>query len=286
MDEANRPIQDINDTTGMIGIGSMPDLSPVAAFQEQGVRNLIDTKGFIAYHYRHTYNPDRASIPAGVNVNSVEANRYGVMFYDVRQVRVVCQNISMEHRLQSDSVYGFASAVVNVAGLYLDGDKGRVYVRPRDLIVPNPDITEQTSELLEYNPNGELRAKHRIKAVDYLASNTTRYEQGPDFLITTEGTIQWVSTGNRPSGGTAGKILTIVYWFSPVWIAARIPHTLRLLPSNPQGHGAYPRQLYYAPQQVIVNQNHLQDSNEQVDFSGLPLYSGYSDSANVTGGSL
>lgn len=283
MDEANRPIQDINDTTGLIGIGPMADLAPVAAFQEQGVRNLIDTKGFLAYHYRHCYSPDRNSLPAGVNVNSVEANRYGVMFYDVRQVKVVCQNISMEHRLQSDSVYGFASAVVNVAGLYLDGDKGRVYVRPRDLIVPNPNITEQTTELLEFNPNGELRAKHKIKGVDYLATNTTRYEQGPDFLITLDGTIQWVSTGNRPS---PNQILSIVYWFSPVWIATRIPHTLRLIPSNQQGHGAYPRQLYYAPQQVIVTQNHLQDAASQVDFSGLPLYSGYADSGNVNGGSL
>jgi len=281
--EANLPIQDINDTTGLIGVGSMPDLAPVAAFQEQGVRNLIDTKGFLAYHYRHCYSPDRASLPAGVNVNTVEANKYGVMFYDIRQVKVVCQNISMEHRLQSDSVYGFASAVVNVAGLYLDGDKGRVYVRPRDLIVPNPDITEQTTELLEYNPNGDLRAKHKIKNVDYLASSTMRFEQGPDFIISLEGAIQWVSSGNKP---LPKQILTVVYWFSPVWIASRIPHTLRLLPSNQSGHGGLPRQLYYAPQQVIVTQNHLQDSNEQIDFSGLPLYSGYADTNNVSGGSL
>jgi hypothetical protein len=185
--------------------------------------------------------------------------------------------------LQSDSVYGFASAVVNVAGIYMDGDKGRVYVRPRDLIVPNPDITEQTTELLEYNPAGDLRAKHRIKGVDYLASVTTRYEYGPDFLITKDGIIQWVNGGNKPF---PGQILTIVYWFSPVWVVSRVSHTLRFIPSNPQGHGAYPRQLYYAPQQVIVNQNHLQDTNEMVDFSGLPIYSGYADTPNTTGGSL
>ena len=277
------PIEDLNDTSGLVGVGPIPDLSPVGAFQEQGVRNLIDTKGFLAFHYRHCFSPDRKSLPAGVNVNSLEANRYGVMFYEIRQVKIVAQQLTMEYRLQSDSVYGFCSAVVNVAGLYFDGAKERVYVRPKDLIVPNPTITEQTSELLEYNPNGDLRAKHRIKGVDYLATTSLRFEEGPDFVITPEGTLQWTSTGNKP---LPGAILTIVYWFNPVWIVSRVPHTLRLIPSNEQGHGSFPRKLFYAPQQVLINQNHLQDPNEQVDFSGLPLYSGVADTVNVTGGSI
>ena len=277
------PIQDMNSTPGLAGVGPIPDLAPVGAFQEQGVRNLIDSKGFLAYHYRHCYSPDRNSLPAGVNVASVEANRYGVMFYEVRKVRVVMQALSMEHRLQSDSVYGYASAVVNVNGVYMDGAQERVYVRPRDLIVANPTITEQTTELLEYSPTGDMRAKHRVLGVDYLASVTVRFEQGPDFVITPEGTIHWTSTGNKPS---PGQILTAVYWFSPVWVVTRVPHTLRLIPSNPEGNGAYPRKLYYAPQQIIVSQNHLQDPAEQVDFSGLPLYASYGDTPNTMGGSI
>lgn len=276
------PIEDLNSTSGFVGVGPIPDLAPVGAFQEQGVRNLIDTKGYLAFHYRHCYSPDRNSLPAGVNVNSVEANRYGVMFYDIRAVKVVMQNLTMEHRLQSDSVYGFASAVVNVAGMYLDGAQERVYVRPRDLIVANPTITEQMTELIEFNPNGDTRLKHKVKGVDYCASVTTRYEQGPDFEITPEGLVRWVGS-SRPF---PNQVLAFVYWFSPVWVVTRVPHTLRLIPSNPEGHGAYPRRLFYAPQQVIVTQNHLQDTAEQVDFSGLPNYAGYADTPNVTGGSI
>jgi hypothetical protein len=276
------PIQDINGDTGLVGVGPIPDLAPVGSFQEQGVRNLIDTKGFLAFHYRHCYSPDRVSLPAGANVNSLEANRYNVLFYEVRAVRIVMQNITMEHRLQCDSVYGFASAVCNVAGLYLDGAQERVYVRPRDVIVPNPTITEQTTELCEWNTNGDMRLKHKIKGVDYCATVTTRYEEGPDFIITAEGTLKWVGQ-NRPF---PNQILTVVYWFAPVWIVTRVPHTLRIIPSNEQGHGGFPRKLYYAPQQVIVNQNHLTDVADQVDFSGLPNYAGNADSPNVTGGSI
>ena len=276
------PIEDMNDTSGLAGVGPIPDLAPVGAFQEQGIRNLIDTKGFLAFHYRHCYSPDRNTLPAGVDVNSVDANKYGVMFYDIRQVRVVMQNLNMEHRLQADSVYGFASAVVNVAGLYLDGQQERVYVRPRDLIVANPTITEQTTELVEFNPNGETRLKHKVKGVDYCATVLQRYEEGVDFEITPEGMLRWIGQ-QRPF---PKQILTVVYWFAPVWIVTRVPHTLRLIPSNSMGHGGYPRSLAYAPQQVIVTQNHLQDSAQQVDFSGLPNYAGYADTPNTTGGSI
>jgi hypothetical protein len=276
------PIAEMNSETGLAGIGSVPSLAPVASFNINAIQNLIDTKGYYLYHYRHAFSPDRQTLQAGVDVNSVEANRYGVMFYEIRKLKAIMVSLPFEQRLQSDSVYGFASAVVNVSGVYADGLKERVYIRPKDLLIPCANISEQTSELLEFNATGVLRAKHKIIEVNFLATKTDRYEPNVDFFIQ-DGIIVWCNNGRKPK---IAEVITVVYYFAPVWVATRVPHTLRIIPSNPQGHGAFPRQLMYAPQQVIVEQNHLQDLNVQVDFSGLPFYSGNADTPNTTGGSL
>jgi hypothetical protein len=181
-----------------------------------------------------------------------------------------------------DGIYGMGSCTLNVAGHYSDGLKERVYITPRDLIVLNSTVTVQHKQLIEYNPNGDTRLKYKLKGVDYLASSSQRFEDGVDFLISPEGTISWIKSGKKPE---PKEILSIVYWFSPIYIVNYVPHSLRLLPSNDLGHGAFPRELKYAPQLVVCTQSHLIESND-LDFYGLPQYPAYADSNNTTGGSF
>jgi hypothetical protein len=277
-------INEVNKKTGLVGIGPQAPLSPVASFNVDAIQNLIDTKGYFLLHFRHAFNPDRQTVAMGVNVNNEWANYHGVIYYETRVVKGLMVNISYEHRLETDTLYGMASSVLQIGGIYADGLNERVYVRPRDVFVPCAEITEQTSELLEFNNSGPLRCKHKVKDVSYLASNVDVFIKDYDFCIDKEtGVIMWLETGRKPLPKT---VLSIVYFFTPAWIVTRVPHTLRLIPSNNQGAGYLPRQLTYAPQQVIVTQNHLQDMNTQLDFSGLPNYSGNFDTSNVSGGSL
>jgi hypothetical protein len=264
---AGIPILDVNATEGLVGIGNIPDSAPVAAFQSEQIENLIQTKGIDAYHYRAAYAPERESVIAGVNVNSESANAFGVLFYEVRKLKLVPYSLKMRDQLQVDGVYGAGSCVLNVAGNYSDGKQERVFISPRDLFVLNPTITTQNKEIIEWPLGTTLKVKYRVLGVDYMATASTRYEQNSDFVVCSDGCIEWVNTANMPK---QGEVVSLVYWFSPVYVVNDVPHSLRLLPSNPQGSGALPRELKYAPQHVICVQSHISD--HKIDFSNLPTY--------------
>ena len=276
------PIYDRNETPGLVPLGPIPGLAPVAAFNINQIENLLQTKGIEAYHYRSAFSADRESLIAGANVNTVSANQYGVIFYEIRKLKVVPYSMPFKDNLQMDGIYGMGSCVLNVAGQYSDGAMEHVVITPRDLIVLNPTITTMHKQLIEFNPTGDNRLKYKVKSVEYLASSSQRFEEGIDFCVTHEGVIHWLQTGNKPR---QKEILSVVFWFSPVYIVNNVPHSLRLLPSNDSGSGALPRDLKYAPQQVVCLQSHL-SSEIDIDFSGLPIYNTYADSKNTTGGSI
>lgn len=261
------PIQDINDTEGLSGIGPVAGEAVVAAFNADAVENLIQTKGVTCFHYRSAFAPDRESVIAGVNVNSEAANAFGVLFYEVRKLKLVPYSLKYRDQLQIDGVYGAGSCVLSVAGHYSDGNQERVFITPRDLFILNPTITTQNKEIVEWPAGRSLKLKYRALGVDYLASVTTRYEQNTDFIVCPEGNIMWIDGQQAPK---QGEILSVVYWFAPIYIVNDVPHSIRLLPSNPQGHGAFPRELKYAPQIVTCVQSHLSD--HRIDFSNLPRY--------------
>lgn len=280
---ADIPLEEKNSNTGLLGLGPIPQKAPVAAHNLLQVDNLLQTKGFLnAYHYRHAFLPDRESLEAGVDVSNEAANSAGVIYYEVRRVTIVPYSFKLDTSLKLDAEYGYASCTLNVAGQYSDGQKERAYFAPRDLIVLDDSITAQYRQLAQFNPNGDLRLKYKVKGVDYIATNTERYEEGPDFSITDDGTINWTQGGNKPE---IGEILSVVYWFTPVYIINTVPHYLRLIPENNQGLGSLPRDFKYAPQLIICNQSHLMEGNS-LDFSGLPQYAGWQDTPNTTGGSF
>lgn len=281
----NRPkIDDINDSTGLVGLGPIPSEAPVASFNLDQIENLIKTKGIVAYHYKHAPNPDRRSVEVGTNVNTQGAQR-GVVYYQAREIRVVPQSFKLEHQLQVQGLYDVQSVLLNVSGNYYDGDQEHVYMRPRDLVVLNPTITVMVDQFVEYNPNGPLKANYKIKDVDLLMTSKRKFEKDKDFKVM-DGKVYWIQGGARPDFHNGkGDILTIVYWATPIYVVQSLPHVFRVLPDNEIGHGALPRRARYAPQLVIASQSHLREEKDLLDFSELPDYATYADSKNTTGGS-
>lgn len=274
------PIADTNATTGLVGLGPIPGEAPVASFNLDQIESLLRTKGFIAYHYKSALNPDRTSVELGANVNT-KAAHYGLIYYEVRQLLVVPQRITLNQTLQLQGNFDSAAVTsLNVTGNYTDGDQSPVYLKPRDIIVLNPTITVLAEQLIEYNPNGPLKLKYRVKGVDLLMSKDVRFKEGLDFEVRSDGLIYWLG-GRRPKFHNGkGDVLSINYWISPHYVVNSSPHTLRVIPSNEQGHGGQPRHAKYAPQQVIVAQSHLVE-NDLADFFNLPEYVAPNDGPNT-----
>lgn len=276
------PLKDTNNTTGLIPLGSIPGLAPVASFNEAQIESLIQTKGFDAFHYPSAPLPNRQTMEGAPNPNQTETN-LGRRYFDVRKIKLVPYSMPMEQKIQIMGVYGMGSIFMNIAGHYSDRDKETVYCRTGDIIELNPTITSEVDQLIEYNPSGINTLNFKAKSVKYLASETKIYTADEDFTLV-DGNIVWLHGGKRPSFYNGqGEVLTCVYWISPIFVVKDVPHHLRILPSNSFGNGGFPRDATYAPQLIIASQLFSREKN-LLDVHSLPGYTEYPDSANTTGG--
>jgi hypothetical protein len=282
------PLTDINDTPGLIGLGNLPSQAPVAAFNPDLTNSLLNTKSFAALHYRHAPSPDRHSLAEGLNLNTSSATGTAVIYYSVRTLGIVPQSFKLEDRLTVQGVFNTGSVIINVTGHYWDGDQGAVFVRPRDLIVM-PSLTAMTSQLIEFNPTGPQRLHYKARGVDLLMDGDgTIYKEGLDFTIN-DGMLVWVNepTAQRPKMVNGrGDILTVVYYYTPIYIVENIPHQLRVLPANHAGSGAMPREATYFPQLLIAKPSTAVEPDQLAAFYDLPPYPAWPNTPNVTGGSV
>lgn len=290
MPQQRPPTDDTNSDTGLIGLGQIPGLAPVAAFNPAQIANLLKTKGLRALHYKHAPNPDRETFAGGVNPNT-NAAKHGWKFYSVRPLRAVPQQFKLEDRLNVQGIWGMGSVLLNVSGHYDDGCQEHSFFRPWDIVVLDrtPDgtqITTMTDQLVEFNPNGPLKLNFRVEGVDHLSDKNREYVADQDFSIC-DGKIKWLDGGARPSFHDGkGDILAVVYFTKPIYIVQNVPHSLRITPGNDTGNGALPRQAAYAPQLVVAKQAFFRVDNEEIlDFSDIPQYNAYRDSGNTNGGS-
>lgn len=278
------PLKDINATTGLVGLGPIPNQAPVASFQIEGIENLLQTKSFEALHYLSALLPDKETIGAPVNPNTQGAQR-GVFYYSVRKVGVVPQQFKLEDRLTAQGLWGIGTALMNVTGHYLDGAKEQTHFKNRDLIVL-PNVTIPVPEVIEYNPNGPQKLNYLVRGVDYLCDSNSMYREDVDFGIV-QGQIVWLPGGRKPAFSNGkGAILSVVYYMTPIFIVQQMPHSLRIIPSNDQGHGGFPREQVYAPQLLVVKPSTILEEKDLMDWKELPAYPDYANSKNTTGGSV
>lgn len=266
------PIEDTNSNTGYPAIGNIPGMSPVASFNIDGVENLLATKGILATHYKSALNPARESLEMGANINLKAAER-GVIYYEARKLLVIPQNISLNQSLQIQGMFSNQTvASLNVSGHYIDGNREPVYIKPRDLIILNETITTLAEQLVEYDPNGPLKTKFKVRAVERLFTQDRVFQLGTDFEVRQDRKIYWLA-GQRPKFQQGkGQIISLCYFISPTYVVNNVPHSLRIIPSNPMGSGGIPREAVYAPQQIICVQSHLTEETDYLDLFNLPAY--------------
>jgi len=281
---------DVNNEQGLINLGSLPNVAPVAAFNPDMTESLLKTKGIVALHYKHALNPDRETFAGGVNPNT-NAAKLGYRYYSMRQLRVVTQQFKISDQLNVQGIWTLGSVLINVSGHYDDGDNEHAFFRPYDVITiqstsDGSSISTLTNQMSEYNPNGPMKLNFRCEGVDYLADKNRQYHEGQDFIVQ-DGKLFWLDGGFKPEFNNGkGDILSVVYWIKPVYIVENVPHSLRITPGNELGNAAYPRKAHYAPQLLICRQAWFRtEESEMLDFSNLPQYNIYRDSKNVTGGS-
>jgi hypothetical protein len=273
------PLDDINNTPGLINLGPIPSQAPVAAFNKTQHENLINTKGYKATHYRHALHPNKETLTGPSEIVSESTHR-GYRYYSPRVVMIVPQSIKIEERLMIQAGFKMGSVLINIGGRYLDVDpSGRdniVHVRPNDIIVM-PSITDATEQRFEVATSKINRLKYRISGIDLMFDSEREYIEGIDFIIQNQ-EIHWI---NNIKSGT---VVSCVYYFNPVYIVTSMLHSLRVIPANEFGHAGMSREAIYAPQQFIVTPSHLSQEYSIVDYHNLPPTPEYDDSNSVCSG--
>lgn len=286
------PLSDTNSTSGLVPLGPIPSQAPVASFNLDQVESLLNTKGFVAYHYKSAFNPIRNTINAPAMPNLQAAHR-NFLYYDPRPLRIVPQSFKIEDRLQIQGIYGVGSVLFNVTGSYLDDVETKsktVYCNEHDLIVM-PSLTARERQLVEYNPTGPMRLAHSVTGVEYLADEDREYYVNRDFKINADGTIEFIPGGLRPTMQSSGmnatpRVLTCAYYTTLIYVVTTMLHSLRVLPDNSTGQGGLPREARYAPQLLVAMPSTLIKENNIMDFGALPPFPAYAASHNTTGGSI
>lgn len=252
---------DINNRTGLLPIGPLPSMAPVAAFNTDQVESLLRTKGILAFHARHAVPYDTETMQAGKNLE--QATERAMAYYDLRPLLVVPQSFSVNDTLTMLSLHATGTVVLNVTGEYLDVPE-RVFLRPRDLILMNPGMTDMHQERFEFKGKSQTIMHYKAKRVDYLAcSSQGRMMQDVDFVVTDGGAIEFIAGQKIPR---VGEVVSAVYEYSPIYSIRQVPHTLRVLPGNETGHGGKPRVAHYGPQYVVADRSVIRDDEYSIDW--------------------
>lgn len=277
------PLSDTNNNPGLVDMGPIPDQSPVAAFNPMGINNLIETKGFLGYHYRHALNPTKENYNAPAEPG-MQISFRGLRYYDPRPIYHVPRSYKMEDLLTAQAVYSKGSVLINVSGRYADekvDDDNIAHIRIRDLLV-FPSLTDMAEQLFEYNPTGPQKLHYKVKGVDLLWDAEREYVCDQDYAVTEDGMLKWLKGGKRPD---KGAVLSITYYFTPIYIVDSLIHHLRVIPGNEFGHAGIPREATYAPQQFVCTPSTIIEEANILNWSDLPPLPEYPASKNTTGGS-
>jgi hypothetical protein len=283
MSKKRPPLNDVNNNPGLIHLGSIPGQSPVASFNIAGIENLIETKGFIGYHYRHALNPNKSK-ENGPADPGTQINYRGFRYYNPRPLYHVPRSYQLEDLLTAQAIFQPGSVLLNISGKYADIEidkTNQTHIRNHDLLI-FPSLTDMTQQTFEYNPTGPQKLQYKVKGVDLLWDSERDYNCDEDFVVTEDGLIKWLDC-RRPD---PGSVLSVVYYFTPIYIVKNKIHSLRVIPSNEAGHGALPREAVYAPQQFVAIPSTLVEETNLLAWSDLPPLPDYPVSKNTTGGSV
>jgi len=121
----------------------------------------------------------------------------------------------------------------NKQGGQANGD--RIYVAPGDRVYiadPDADVLVPNYQRMDYEADRDNTPMFPIcKIESVMDSKGTYYSEGIDFVITQEGDIRWLSTGQNPGidpDTGKGRIMSVRYLYKSYWYVVQIPNEVRV----------------------------------------------------------
>lgn len=281
----NRPPVDTNSNIGDIPLASHFGGMISEAFNSTAFENLIKSKGInTAIHMRHAYRApeDHVDMENAYDENS----QTGYIYYKPQLVSLIPTRISLEDRLMITNMGESGSMVATISSQYERSPNNRapsggggarpnsgedVYVRENDLIIM-PFIYRIEKERVELSESRDpdlrgkrvLRTKHKAHGVDIIFDNTNRaYAEGEDFAVINN---QIVFSDCADLDST---MFSVCYWARIIYKVSGALHSIRVLPSNSKGSGAFTRTNEYGPQQYQLAPSHISEYLYNFDIDQL-----------------
>lgn len=168
-------------------------------------------------------------------------------------------------------------------------DGKRIYLMPEDRVYisdPNADVKVANYHKMDYQPNIDNVAMFPIICMEQniVDSRNVEFVENIDFIITTDGNIRWLPTGNNPGidpDTGKGRIYSVRYLYNAFWYIISTPKELRITNVTTNGVRSPQRMPYYAVimrEYMFHNQNKGDKLNQLVPKDPKRTESGVIDS--------
>jgi len=262
MDKPDKLYNPSSTSTPQFMPAQIPDPSLRGASWDQ----ILENRGIRFIHRRAVPCPNMTRLDDNNHVPDCPfCDDSGIIYYDEREIFGVFQSNSIEKTFEQQGIWEIGSAVVSMPSEYADGTPADFNTYDELLI---PDFTARMWELKEFIPDaqGQQTFRYPLEKVDYLAVTTndqlTRFQEGVDFTITTDGAIQWLP-GKGPSYDPVrgvGDVFTIAYYAFPVYKVLQPLRELRVSQEWVNGQKVAKR----LPQQLLVRRDFLVGAGEKL----------------------
>lgn len=144
----------------------------------------------------------------------------------------------------------------------------RIYMSPGDRVYiydPHADTMVANVQKMDYEPNIPNVPMFPAVKVEFLIDSTGKtYNEGIDFILTVEGNIQWLNTGNNPGidiETKKGRVFSIRYLYKAYWYVVAIPKEVRVTNITTNGVRSPERMPYH----VVVQREHVYHNQQKGD---------------------
>jgi hypothetical protein len=135
----------------------------------------------------------------------------------------------------------------------------RIFLLPGDRIYvadPTTDVRVSNAQQMDYEPGVDNVPMFPIVCLELPITDSRNFEYtaGVDYVITTEGNIQWLSTGQNPGidpDTGKGRVYSIRYLYHAYWYIFALPKEVRITKVTTNGVRSPERMPYYA---VVVRE--------------------------------
>lgn len=203
----------------------LPDFSINSAHFD----DLIKNRGILFTHTHALPCPNVRDINEAVHDENcqLEGCENGTLQVMPKQVWGYFNNDTLDKLFEVQGEYNQNVAVITFAAKYTDGSECDMHMF--DKLEMCADYSNRMYELVECNPTGVDRLRHKIVSVEWLQTASGRvYKQGEHFEV--EGArIKWL-TNDRPTYNQQlgrGEVFSISYFIKPTYYVHHIMKEIR-----------------------------------------------------------